>query len=80
MQMILEKRNLSCEIQIPVACSAVDALKLLDHIIEAARVVYMDEVFQPCHSFCLALDFIHLYFLTRRAVQFFSARTLFCRR
>lgn len=51
MQMILEKRNLSCEIQIPVACSAVDALKLLDHIIEAARVVYMDEVFQSCHSF-----------------------------
>lgn len=43
-KMILEKRNLSCEIQIPVACSAVDALKLLDHIIEAARVVYMDEL------------------------------------
>ncbi|KAG0523087.1 hypothetical protein BDA96_07G093900 [Sorghum bicolor] len=41
---ILENRNLSCEIQIPVTCSAADALKLLDQIIEAARVVYMDEL------------------------------------
>ena len=55
MQRMLENKNLSCEIQVPVTCSAADALKLLDQIIEAARVVYMDEVF---HAVSLIIDWL----------------------
>lgn len=55
MQRILENRNQSCVIQVPVSCSAADALKLLDQIIEAARVLYMDEVF---HAMSLIIDLL----------------------
>ncbi|WVZ94341.1 hypothetical protein U9M48_040242 [Paspalum notatum var. saurae] len=41
---ILESRNLSCAIHVPMSCPAADALKLLVQIIQAARVVYMDEL------------------------------------
>ncbi|XP_062196486.1 uncharacterized protein LOC133899515 [Phragmites australis] len=41
---ILKTRNLSCVFQVPVSCSAADALKLLDRMNQAARVVHMDEL------------------------------------
>jgi hypothetical protein len=60
MQRILKNRNLSCKIQVPVTCSAANALKLLDQIIEAARVVYMDEVF---HAVSLIIDWLWIRIL-----------------
>jgi protein-histidine N-methyltransferase len=45
MQKILESRSLSCVFQIPISCSATDAFKSLDRMIQAARIVHMDEVF-----------------------------------
>ncbi|GJN09703.1 hypothetical protein PR202_ga27733 [Eleusine coracana subsp. coracana] len=44
MQKLLESRSLSCIFQVPVSCSAIDAFKLLDRMIQATRVVYMDEL------------------------------------
>ncbi|KAK3123096.1 hypothetical protein QOZ80_8AG0623790 [Eleusine coracana subsp. coracana] len=41
---LLESRSLSCIFQVPVSCSAIDAFKLLDRMIQATRVVYMDEL------------------------------------
>ncbi|OEL29216.1 hypothetical protein BAE44_0009765 [Dichanthelium oligosanthes] len=41
---VLENRNLSCLFQVPISCSAADTLKLLDQMIQAARVVHMDEL------------------------------------
>jgi hypothetical protein len=45
MQRVMESRNLSCIFQVPISCSAVDTLKVLDQMIQAARVVHLDEVF-----------------------------------
>ncbi|KAK3121235.1 hypothetical protein QOZ80_8BG0649070 [Eleusine coracana subsp. coracana] len=58
---ILENRSLSCIFQVPVSCSAIDAFKLLDRMIEAARVMYMDE--------------LELYFAGDGDTGPFSART-----
>ncbi|XP_022683551.1 uncharacterized protein LOC101775581 isoform X2 [Setaria italica] len=41
---VMESRNLSCVFQVPISCSAADTLKLLDQMIQAARVVHMDEL------------------------------------
>jgi histone-lysine N-methyltransferase SETD3 len=41
---VLESRNRSCLFHIPISCSADDTLKLLDQMIQAARVVHMDEL------------------------------------
>ncbi|KAL6659185.1 hypothetical protein ACP70R_003225 [Stipagrostis hirtigluma subsp. patula] len=40
---LFERRNLSCVFQVATSCSVADALKLLDRMIEATRVVHMDE-------------------------------------
>ncbi|KAF2918785.1 uncharacterized protein [Oryza sativa Japonica Group] len=41
---ILDSRNLSCLFQVPNSCSAADAFKVLDRIIQAARIAHMDEL------------------------------------
>ncbi|KAF0899805.1 hypothetical protein E2562_024842 [Oryza meyeriana var. granulata] len=41
---ILDSRNLSCLCQVPISCSTADTFKLLDEMIEAARVAQMDEL------------------------------------
>uniref|UniRef100_J3MRI8 SET domain-containing protein n=1 Tax=Oryza brachyantha TaxID=4533 RepID=J3MRI8_ORYBR len=44
MQRILDSRNLSCLFQVPTSCSAADTFKILDTMIETARVAHMDEL------------------------------------
>uniref|UniRef100_I1QGU8 SET domain-containing protein n=1 Tax=Oryza glaberrima TaxID=4538 RepID=I1QGU8_ORYGL len=44
MQRILDSRNLSCLFQVPNSCSAADAFKVLDRMIQAARIAHMDEL------------------------------------
>nr|CAB3482571.1 unnamed protein product [Digitaria exilis] len=41
---ILERRNLACLFHFPISSSAVETLKLLDQMIQAARVVHMDKL------------------------------------
>uniref|UniRef100_A0A0E0LST5 Rubisco LSMT substrate-binding domain-containing protein n=1 Tax=Oryza punctata TaxID=4537 RepID=A0A0E0LST5_ORYPU len=41
---ILDRRNLSCLFQVPISCSAADAFKVLDEMIQAARIAHMDEL------------------------------------
>uniref|UniRef100_A0A453GIT3 Rubisco LSMT substrate-binding domain-containing protein n=1 Tax=Aegilops tauschii subsp. strangulata TaxID=200361 RepID=A0A453GIT3_AEGTS len=41
---LLEARKLSCTFQVPISSSPVDACKLLDQMIHAARVAHMDEL------------------------------------
>uniref|UniRef100_A0A0E0QG79 SET domain-containing protein n=1 Tax=Oryza rufipogon TaxID=4529 RepID=A0A0E0QG79_ORYRU len=41
---ILDSRNLSCLFQVPNSCSAADAFKVLDRMIQAARIAHMDEL------------------------------------
>ncbi|CAL4997767.1 unnamed protein product [Urochloa decumbens] len=41
---LLESRNLSCSFHILIPCPAADTLKLLDQMIQAARIVHMDEL------------------------------------
>ncbi|CAO2187626.1 unnamed protein product [Urochloa humidicola] len=41
---LLESRNLSCSFHIQISSSATDTLKLLDQMIQAARIVHMDEL------------------------------------
>ncbi|KAG8046840.1 hypothetical protein GUJ93_ZPchr0008g13648 [Zizania palustris] len=41
---ILDSQNLSCLFQVPISCVAADTLKLLDKMIQAARVAHMDEL------------------------------------
>ncbi|RLN03298.1 uncharacterized protein C2845_PM13G07760 [Panicum miliaceum] len=41
---ILESRNLSFLFHVPISCSADDTLKLLDQMIQATRVIHMDEL------------------------------------
>jgi len=41
---IMESRNLSCLFHVPISCSAAYTLKLLDQMIQAARIVHMDEL------------------------------------
>ncbi|KAF8654968.1 hypothetical protein HU200_061400 [Digitaria exilis] len=41
---ILERRNLSCLFHFPISSSAVETLKLLDQMVQAARVVHMDKL------------------------------------
>ncbi|EMS63876.1 hypothetical protein TRIUR3_16437 [Triticum urartu] len=43
-QKLLEARKLSCSFQVPISSSPVDACKLLDQMIHAARVAHMDEL------------------------------------
>ncbi|KAG2582767.1 hypothetical protein PVAP13_6KG173400 [Panicum virgatum] len=40
----MESRNLSCSFHVPISCSAAYTLKLLDQMIQAARIVHMDEL------------------------------------
>lgn len=64
MQRILERRNLSCLIHFPISSSAAETLKLLDQMIQAARVVHMDKVCVTHHlsadTIKKALDFLLL--------------------
>ncbi len=55
MQRILDSRNLSCLFQVPNSCSAADAFKVLDRIIQAARIAHMDEVLHVL-SFTILLE------------------------
>ncbi|KAF8754433.1 hypothetical protein HU200_011469 [Digitaria exilis] len=57
---ILERRNLSCLFHIPISSSAVETLKLLDQMVQAARVVHMDK--------------LELYFAGDNDIGPFSAR------
>ncbi|KAL5221162.1 hypothetical protein ABZP36_025875 [Zizania latifolia] len=41
---ILDNQNLSCLFQVPISCVAADTFKLLDKMIQAARVAHMDEL------------------------------------
>jgi len=51
----MESRNLSCLFHVPISCSAAYTLKLLDQMIQAARIVHMDEVF---HAVSLIIDLL----------------------
>ncbi|CAO2168560.1 unnamed protein product [Urochloa humidicola] len=57
---LLESRNLPCSFHIPISSSATDTLKLLDQMIQAARIVHMDE--------------LELYFAGDDVIGPFSAR------